>query len=268
MSDYWSGKVVIVTGASAGLGFSIAEALAASRASVVMAARGADKLAEAAARLSSHGGSVVPVAADVTVDADVSRLIEQSLQRFGRIDALINNAGKSARGAILDTTPADFEHLLDLNLLSTVRCTRAAAPHLLASRGHLVNIGSLAGKSAARWLGAYAVSKFAVTAYTQQLRLELASQGLHVMLVCPGPIARQEARTRDTDRLENVPSEAAKPGGGVKTRAIDPAWLAHRILRGCERRSGDLVFPWSARLLFALSQLSSKLGDQLVLWKT
>lgn len=259
---------MIVTGASAGLGFSIAEALAASRASVVMAARGADKLAEAAARLSSHGGSVVPVAADVTVDADVSRLIEQSLQRFGRIDALINNAGKSARGAILDTTPADFEHLLDLNLLSTVRCTRSAAPHLLASRGHLVNIGSLAGKSASRWLGAYAVSKFAVTAYTQQLRLELASQGLHVMLVCPGPIARQEARTRDTDRLENVPSEAAKPGGGVKTRAIDPAWLAHRILRGCERRSGDLVFPWSARLLFALSQFSSKLGDQLVLWKT
>jgi short-subunit dehydrogenase len=268
MSDYWRGKGVIVTGASAGLGLAISEAFVAAGANVVMAARGREQLEFAAKKISSAGpGEIRTVVTDVTVEEDVENLISEAHDQF-MIDALINNAGKSARGAILSTTPEDFQQLLDINLMSTVRCTRAAAPYLLESKGHLVNIGSLAGKSAARWLGAYSVAKFAVTAYTQQVRLEHESEGLHVMLVCPGPIARDETRTRDTDRLENVPEAAAKPGGGVKTKAIDPAWLAQQILRGCERRSGDLIYPRAARLLFAASQLSSKLGDRLVRWMT
>jgi short-subunit dehydrogenase len=124
-----------------------------------------------------------------------------------------------------------------------------------------VNIGSLAGKSAARWLGAYPASKFALTAYTQQLRLELAPEGIHVLLVCPGPIARPDARRYDDSGL---PPEAQRPGGGVRTRAIDPAELAQRILRACEQRQPELVVPWRARLLFAISQLSPRWGDALI----
>jgi short-subunit dehydrogenase len=153
---------------------------------------------------------------------------------------------------------------MELNLIATVRCTRAAAPHLIAARGHLVNIGSLAGKSASRYLGAYPASKFAVTAYTQQLRLELAPQGLHVMLVCPGPIARDETRVRSPEELAALPESARKPGGGVKTSAIRPEVLAAKILSACERRKRELIIPAYARIIFTLMQTSPTLADWLV----
>jgi NAD(P)-dependent dehydrogenase (short-subunit alcohol dehydrogenase family) len=103
-------------------------------------------------------------------------------------------------------------------------------PHLLRTRGHVVQIGSLAAKSAGRYLGAYPASKFPLTAYSQQLRLELGSQGLHTLLVCPGPLCRDDAGTRYNAAAGGLPPEARKPGGGVKLAGIDADWLAGRIL--------------------------------------
>ena len=117
-----------------------------------------------------------------------------------------------------------------------VRCTRAAVPHLLKQRGHVVNIGSLAAKSAARWVGAYPATKFAVAAYSQQLRLELGPQGLHVLLVCPGPIRRRGSRVYPLAGLEDVPEAARGPGAGVHVSDVPPEQLARAILRACERR--------------------------------
>jgi len=176
----------------------------------------------------------------------------------------VNNAGRSMRGKILDTTPEQFRDLMELNLIGLVRCTRAAAPHLLAQRGHVVNIGSLAAKSAARWVGAYPATKFAVAAYSQQLRVELEPEGLHVLLVCPGPIVRQDSRLYPLEGLEGVPETARRPGGGVRVHAISPQKLAKAILRACQRRQPELVMPGKARLLFAVSQLWPRLGDWLV----
>ena len=139
---------------------------------------------------------------------------------------------------------------------------------MLAVRGHVVNVGSLAAKSAARWVGAYPATKHAVAAYSQQLRLELGADGLHVLLVCPGPIERSDARLYPLEGLEDVPDSARRPGAGVRVRAISPEWLAARILRACRRRDPELVVPAKARLLFALSQLSARLGDWIVLRKT
>ncbi|MCR4414488.1 MAG: SDR family NAD(P)-dependent oxidoreductase, partial [Thermoguttaceae bacterium] len=155
-----------------------------------------------------------------------------------------------------------------LNLIALVRCTRAALPHLLPRRGHVVNIGSLASKSAARWVGAYPATKFAVAAYSQQLRLELGPQGLHVLLVCPGPIARKDPRLYPLEGLEDVPETARRPGAGVKVRHISPQWLARQILRACEQRRPELVVPGKARWLFAIAQLWPRLGDWLVLRNT
>jgi short-subunit dehydrogenase len=262
--SYWSGKAAIVTGASGGLGFAVARALATAGANVVLAARTRETLEAAAARLANLPGRAVPIVADVTRDDDVARLVEQTVAAFGRLDVLVNNAGLSVRKAILETTPDDFRELLELNLLATVRCTRAAASHLIAAKGHLVNIGSLSGKSASRWLGAYPASKFAVTAYTQQLRLELADEGLHVLLVCPGPIARDDERVRSPEELAKLPESARRPGGGVKTGRIRPESLAGEILRACERRRGELIVPWYARIVFTLMQTSPRLADWLV----
>ena len=263
-SSYWHDKAVLVTGGSAGLGLAIAEAFALSAARVAIAARGAEGLEHAARRLREHGCDVLPLQADVTRQADVEQMVEKTLQEFGRLDVLVNNAGRSSRGAVLDTTPEELRELLELNLMAAVRATRAAAPHLLATRGHVVNISSLGGKSAARYLGGYNVSKFALSAYSQQLRLELGPQGLHVLLVCPGPLARSEIRTYGAEQMEELPESARQPGGGVKTRLIEPEWLAERIVQACRRRDPELVVPSKARLLFAIQQLSPRLGDYLV----
>lgn len=262
--SFWTNKVALVTGASGNLGRAIAEAFVIAKAKVVLAARGVDTLETAAAGLRQMGGDVLPVAADITQQADVDRLIQQAIDRFGRLDVLVNNAGRSARGEILATTAEDFEDLMRLNLFALVRTTRAAAPHLLKSQGHVVNIGSLAAKSAGRYLGAYPATKFAVAAYSQQLRLELEPQGLHVLLVCPGPIAREQPRDYTDSRNVALPTSAHQPGGGVKVSRLEPEALAAAILRACERRQAELIMPAKARLLFTLSQLSPRLGDWLV----
>ena len=260
----FAGRVFIVTGASAGLGRVIAGAFAVAGAKVVLAARGADALQAAADELTRQGHDVMAVPTDVADDEQVAALVRKAIDRYGRIDGLVNNVGVSMRSAVLDTSPDDFRRSLELNLLATVRCTRAAAAEIISHRGHIVNIGSLAGKSASRFLGAYPAAKHAVTAYTQQLRLELADQGVHVLLVCPGPIARDEARTYNAEQQGNLPESARKPGGGVRTKSIAPEQLAARIVSACQRRQPELIVPGKARLLFALQQLSPRLGDWLV----
>jgi short-subunit dehydrogenase len=182
----------------------------------------------------------------------------------GRLDIVVHCAGRSARGAIGSTTDIDFGELLNVNFFSAVRMTRVSLPHLLASRGHLVLTGSLASKSAARFLGAYPASKFPLVPYAQQLRLELGPKGLHTLLVCPGPIRREDAGRRYDEAAKDLPPEARQPGGGVALAGIDADWLARRVLTACQRREAELVVPARARLLFAIAQLWPSLGDWIV----
>jgi NAD(P)-dependent dehydrogenase (short-subunit alcohol dehydrogenase family) len=263
-SEYWREKVALVTGGSSGLGRTIADALGRAGAKVVIAGLEPDGVRAAAEEMKSAGVDVLGVTVDITRQEDVDRLFQQTVEHYGRLDCLVNNAGRSMRGKVLDTTPDQFRQLLELNLIALVRCTRAAVPHLLATHGHVVNIGSLAAKSASRWVGAYPASKFAVAAYSQQLRLELGPEGLHVLLVCPGPIARKDERLYPLAGLEDVPERARAPGAGVRVGRIQPEWLAGAILQACQRRRPELVVPGRARLLFALAQLSPRLGDWLV----
>jgi short-subunit dehydrogenase len=263
MSD-WGNKVVLVTGGSAGLGRAIASQFAQCGATVVIAARDQDRLEAAATSIEGLGSRCHSVVADVTSDEDVRRLVASVVDQHGRLDVLVNAAGKSARGAIEETTVDDFQQLLDLNFLATVRCTSTALPYLKQTQGHLINIGSLASKVAARYLAGYPASKHAVAAYSQQLRLELEPAGLHVLLVCPGPIARDDVEVRYSAQAEDLPDEARRPGAGARLSALDPDRLAARIVRACERRQRELVVPGKSRLLFALSQLSPRLGDWLL----
>lgn len=277
--SYWQNKVAIVTGGSSGLGLAIARQLFAAGSTVVLAARDAGRLKAAADEVRGQttelttgpvkGSGIerrgaVGIACDITQDDQVSALIGSTLDRFGQLDVLVNCAGKSGRGKVLDTTPQEFQEMWELNFLALVRCTRAAAPHLIKNRGHLINIGSLASKSASKFLGAYPATKFAVAAYTQQLRLELEPEGLHVLLVCPGPLQRDDAGLRYADQADSLPDAARKPGGGVKLRGIEPDRLARKILSACERRKKELVMPCKSKMLFAMSQLSPSLGDWMV----
>jgi uncharacterized protein len=264
---FFRDKVVLVTGGSSGLGRTIAEEFAAAGANVAIVGLETDALAQAADAL-NRDVDVLPLVADLTRQDDVDRAVQTVIDRFGRLDVLVNAAGRTGRGKAVETSPEQFRDLMELNFLAAVRCTRAAVPHLVPRRGHLVNIGSLAAKTASRWLGAYPATKFALAAYTQQLRLELGPEGLHVLLVCPGPVARKENRLYPLDGLEGVPARARRPGGGARTRTIDPQWLAREILRACEDRRAELVVPLKARWLFALSQLWPTLGDRILLRNT
>ena len=277
--SYWKDKAALVTGGSAGLGLAIARELVRRGARVAISGRDERRLEDAVQSLrveTSLGGpeaaevteksprsSIIGIAADVTQQEQVEALVQQTVLSFDRLDLLVNCAGKSSRGAVTAAAPEEYRGLWELNFLGQVRCTRACLPHLLKSKGHVVNIGSLASKTASPFLAAYTASKFPVAAFSQQLRLELSSQGLHVLLVCPGPIRRDDAGVR-YEQATDVPQSARLPGGGVKLKGIDPHWLACRILLACQRRSLELVVPAKARLLFALSQLWPNLGDWIV----
>ena len=248
----------VVTGGSSGFGLSIAKALAAAGARLVIAGRSQQRLESAAKAI---GGSVESTTVDICSDDEVTTMIDNAATKFGKIDGLVNCAGVSTRKAIADSTPDDFQEMWEVNFLGMVRCTRAVLPELIANKGHVVNIGSLASKVGTPFLGAYPASKFPVAAYSQQLRLELAETGLHVLLVCPGPLKRDDAGNRYDAESDDLPSAARLPGGGSTLSLIDPDWLANQIVWACERRRKELVVPAKARILFAISQLFPALGD-------
>jgi NAD(P)-dependent dehydrogenase (short-subunit alcohol dehydrogenase family) len=233
--SYWNGKTAVVTGGSSGLGAALVEELVRNQAGVVAVARGSERLEALCETLAPLGGSLLPVTADVTDGRDVERVVGAALERFGSINLVINCAGRSARSAVLDVTPDELQALWEINVLATVHMTRACASHLLQSKGP----------------------------YTQQLRLEMSRLGVHVMLVCPGPISREDEAPRYGERA-GVPSAAHRPAGGAKLRRLDPHRLARDILYACERRRPEVVRPRTARLLFVAAAVSPRLGDWLV----
>lgn len=261
---YWRDKRCVVTGGSAGFGRVLVERLVESGARVIMVGRDEARLRRAVTELASPAGLSI-CAADVTRDDEVARLFDEVDSRLGGLDLLVNAAGRSARGR-LDATPLD-EHrrMWELNFLASVRCSQAALPRLAASRGHLVLIGSLACKFAPRYLGAYATSKAPLAAYAQQTRLEAREQGTHVLLVCPGPIRREDAGQRYDAEAADLPESARRPGGGAKLKGLDARRLADELLRACERRRVELVRPRKARLLAVLAQLAPSWADRLLL---
>jgi NAD(P)-dependent dehydrogenase (short-subunit alcohol dehydrogenase family) len=267
--SYWQGKRAVVTGGSSGLGRTLAGALVARGARVAIVARGAEALEQTAHELRAQRGDILPVRADVTCQKDINRLVTSIHSAWGGLDLLCHCAGRSMRGTVLATPAAEFESLWKTNFLSALQCTQAFAPSLIESHGHVILIGSLASKVAAGYLGAYPASKFPLAALAQQLRIELGEYGPHVLLVCPGPIAREGVTPADSPgrydaQASGIPATAHQPGGGAKLRSIDPRWLADRILDACQQRKAELIVPRSARLLCAIAQLSPNIGDWLL----
>jgi NAD(P)-dependent dehydrogenase (short-subunit alcohol dehydrogenase family) len=261
--DFWRNKRAVVTGGSSGLGRALAGELVARGAEVALVARGQSALDTAAEQLQGLGGKVLTFACDVTNRDEVTRVADELARHWDGIDLVAHCAGRSMRGNALTTSPADFRDLWEANFLSSVHISQIFAEPLAATHGSLVLLGSLASKVAPRYLGAYPTSKHAVAALAQQLRLECAERGQHVLLVCPGPIARDDSALRYANRAAptDVPPAAYQPAGGAKVRKIDPQKLAAKILTACERRRAELIVPSRARFLFALAQLAPRMGD-------
>ena len=182
----------------------------------------------------------------------------------GHVDLLINAVGRSDRGLLEQLGDMDLASMLNNNLMCTWNMIRIMLESLKRTRGTIVNIGSLAGLVPAPGMGGYSISKSALTAMSRQLRLELAGQGVHVMLVCPGPIARDDSGTRyrklaEERGLNN--QSATAPGGGVKLKLIDPKNLCEAILNAAHRRKKELVCPRKAAWLAAIANLFPSLAD-------
>ncbi|MEM9186976.1 MAG: SDR family NAD(P)-dependent oxidoreductase [Planctomycetota bacterium] len=269
---YWRGKHALVTGGSAGLGLHLARELVTAGAAVALVGRSQTRLDEAADQLRGIGGQVQAFSADVAQPGQTAWAVEQAVAEFGTLNLAAACAGRSMRGALVDTPRRAFEELLAVNFLAAVDLAHAAGPHLEAAAtttappagGHLVLIGSLASKTGAPHLGAYAASKHPLPALAQQLRLERGGHGLHPLLVCPGPLRRDDAGARYDAQAADLPDAARKPGAGARVKAIDPADLSRQVLAACERRQSELVVPAKARLLFAITQLRPSWGDWLL----
>jgi short-subunit dehydrogenase len=187
-----SGKVCVVTGASGGIGEASARALARGGATVVLAARRRERLEAIAEDIRGAGGEAATVATcDVGDGGQVEALRDQVLSKHGRCDVLVNNAGIPGGGAFAETSLERIERVNRVNFLGVLTCTKIFLPMLLASKGHVVNIASLAGRYALPGAAVYAATKHAVVAFSESLYHELATDGVMVTSVNPGIVATE-----------------------------------------------------------------------------
>ena len=262
----WNGKNIVITGGSSGLGKKIAEGFVKRGANVVVFTLEEELGVTTKEELSKLGtGSIDYIRVDITNDEDCRSAFKRVDSLLGgRIDVFINNAGRSVRGRIERTSVEDFKSLMELNFFATVRCSLLAIPFLQKSQGTIVNIGSLASKGVSRWIAAYGATKYAVAAYTQQLRLELKDIGIHAMLVCPGPVSRNNPRLYQHKHADEIPAAARRPGAGIKTKPVNVDKLVDSISKGIEHRKEEVVLPRKARILFVVYQICPKLGDWII----
>lgn len=180
-------KVVLITGASSGLGAGVASLLVEKGAIPILTARSEDKL-EALSRQLKGEHHIIRM--DVQQDEDVKRVVEQVIQKYGRIDILMNNAGFGQFKTITEMPVEDYQHMMDVNYMGIVRCTKAVLPHMLAAgTGQIVNIASLAGKFPTAKSTSYTATKHAVLGFTNALRQELRKTKIKISSINPGPIA-------------------------------------------------------------------------------
>ncbi len=214
-------KVVIVTGASAGIGRATAQLLAASGAKVVLAARSTDALARLAEELREQGLTAVVLPADMRKKEDVERLVEEAYRRYSRIDVLINNAGQAAAGTVADVNAEDYRQIIDLNIFGPLYAMQAVIPKMRETGGGLiVNISSMTSKMHIPGLAAYASTKAALNMLSDTARAELAPDNIRVITVYPrltatdfgkNALGNQQVRQRQrestpaqTDSVEHV----------------------------------------------------------------
>ena len=198
MANSLDGTVALVTGASSGIGEQTAATLAELGADVVVAARRADRLDALVERITGKGGSALAVAADVTDEAQAQAAVAQAVERFGRLDTVIANAGVMLLGQIADADTEEWRRMIELNVLGALYTAHAALPHLLAAAeqeprrvADLVITSSVAGRTVRLGSGVYNASKHAVGAFAEALRQEVTRRHVRVSLVEPGAVSTE-----------------------------------------------------------------------------
>jgi short-subunit dehydrogenase len=241
-------KVVVITGASAGIGREAALLFAREGAHVVVAARRAERLEEVKRQIEAEGGKCLAVPTDVADRALVQRLLDATLEHFGRVDVWINNAGYGLAGSIEQTTPEEMERMMAVNYMGAFHgCQVALQQMRRQGSGHILNVSSLAARFPLPLHGAYTATKYALNGLTETLALELDGSGIQVSLLMPGV-----TDTEFTDAMiKKIPdSPGAIPGGSASARSV-----AARIVRCAKRPKRVLMFMPAPPFVLALFDL-------------
>ncbi|MCD6010853.1 MAG: short-chain dehydrogenase/reductase [Flavipsychrobacter sp.] len=248
-------KVVVITGGSSGIGKALADAALSRGACVAVCARNADKLAA----LFAPSDKVLCVKADVSIEDDCKVFVDAVLQKWGRVDVLINNAGISMRALFEEVDIAVLKELMDINFWGAVYCTKYALPSLLKQKGVVTAISSIAGYRGLPARTGYSASKFALQGFLEALRTELLRTGVHVMWVSPGFTS---SNIRNAARSSNGTSQGETPLDESKLMSAEEC--ASRILNAIETRKRTVVMTRQGKLAVWLNKLFPSFADKMV----
>lgn len=243
MSGLFNNKVVIVTGASSGIGEAVAREFALNGSKVVLAARNEASLAKITGELVSAGYDAIYVKTDVSIEEDCRRLIERTIEKYGTVNILVNNAGISMRASFDDVEMKVLHRLMDVNFWGTVYCTKYALPYLVKNKGSLVGVSSVAGFHGLPGRTGYSASKFAMHGFLETVRIENLNKGLHVMIIAPGFTAteiRKHALNADGSEQGKSPLNE----GNLTT----PEYVARWVMKGIRKKKRNKLLTWSGRL--------------------
>ncbi len=206
MSNNIEGKVVVITGASSGLGEATARHLSAQGATVVLGARRTDRIEALAGELSASGGKALAIATDVTHCDQVKRLVDAGAQTYGRIDVMINNAGLMPQAPLERLKIDEWERMIDVNIKGVLYGIAAALPHMKRQKaGHFINVSSVAGHKVGQGFAVYAATKYAVRALSEGLRQEVKPYNIRTTVISPGAVATELPNTAtDPDSADRV----------------------------------------------------------------
>ena len=254
------GKVVVITGASSGIGKALAYEFASRGAQVMLAARNGERLQEIVTDINgSGGGEAAFCITDVTKENDCKGLMISAAERFGGIDVLINNAGISMRALFRDVEINVIKEVMQINFWGAVYCTNYALPELLKSKGSVVAISSIAGITGLPARTGYSASKFAMRGFMETLRVENRKTGLHVLMVYPGFTAsniRHTALTADGSQQGSTPRDEGK--------MMTAEAVAQHVYKAVVKRKRDLVLTTEGKWTVVIKKFFPRLLDKIV----
>lgn len=252
-------KVVIVTGATSGIGEACANIFGKQGAKIVITGRDEKKLELSSNHLKNQGIDVLAILADASSEADNQRIAERTLSHFGRIDILINNAGISMRALFQDLDLAVFRKVMETNFWGTVYATKFCLPSILKSKGSIIGISSINGYRGTPARTAYTASKYAMNGFFESLRTEVMNQGVHVMVAAPGFTA---SNIRNNALTAHGQLQGASPRDEGKMMTAEE--VAKEILNATLKRKRDLVLTTQGKLAVFFNKWAPKFMDGLV----
>jgi len=256
MKNSLKDKIVIVTGASSGIGKALVYEFAKQGSKIVLAARNESKIIQIEKELKERGIDVIAVVTDVSCEEDCRRLIEMTIEQFGTIDILINNAGISMKALFHEASLKVLQRLMDVNFWGTVYCTRFALPYIVKRKGSLVAVSSIAGFNGLPGRAGYSASKFAVHGLMETIRIENLKNGLHVMVVAPGFTAseiRKHALLADGTEQGESPRD--------ENHLTPPEFVARKIIGGIKRKKRNIILTWEGKLTALFQRIIPRIVD-------